>query len=86
MEIVALVGHVLPGELFNNVFDPRKTFPPLRRLTGSEFYPVASTHGGLASAGSGSATPRGSSSTAWPRRTMEFRGRIYSVPAKEFGR
>jgi hypothetical protein len=29
---------------------------------------------------------RGSSSAAWPGRAMEFRGRIYSWPAKEFGR
>jgi hypothetical protein len=43
MEIVALVAQYSLMNFFNNVFDPEKTFPPLRRLARSELYPVAST-------------------------------------------
>jgi len=42
MEIAALLAMYSPTNFFNNVFDPRRTFPPLRRLAQSELYPVAS--------------------------------------------
>ena len=41
IEIVALVAMYSLTNFFNNVFDPEKDFPPLRRLAQSELYPVA---------------------------------------------
>jgi uncharacterized peroxidase-related enzyme len=43
IEIVALVAMYSLTNFFNNVFDPRRTFPPLHEPVRSELYPVAST-------------------------------------------
>jgi hypothetical protein len=71
---------------FNNVFDPEKDFPAVTPPAQSELYPVASTMMAREDRASGSALLV---DHRWPRgkgRAMEFRGHIYSLPAREFGR